>query len=111
MTYPNANVRVCRFRRAMEEQRRVILKQILSDGASERLNNIRLVKPEKARQVETYVINSAQSGRLAGKVTDDQLKELLTQMADQTSKQTKVTISRRRRAFDDDDDDDDDDDF
>ncbi len=92
----------------MEEQRRLILKQILSDEASERLSNIRLVKPEKARQVEGLVINAAQSGRMSGKLSDEELKDLLLKVSEQTQRQTKVTIARRRRAFDDDDDDDDD---
>ena len=85
-----------------------MLKQILSDEASERLNNVRLVKPDKATQVESYVINLAQSGRLTGRLSGDQLKDLLHQVAEQTGTETKVTISRRRRAFDDEDDDDED---
>lgn len=89
----------------------MILKQVLTNEASERLSNVKLVKPERARQVESYVINAAQSGRLQGKVGEEQLKDLLQQVTQQTQQQTKVTISRRRRAFDDDDDDLDDDDF
>ena len=86
----------------------MMLKQILSSEASERLNNVKLVKPEKARQVESYIIEAAKSGRLGEKVTEDQVKELLQQVSKQTEKRTKVTISRRRRAFEEDDDDDDD---
>lgn len=93
----------------MEEQRRLMLKQILSDAAGERLSNIRLVKPDKARQVEMLVINAARQGKLGGKVEDEQLKELLAQVSEQTQRRTKVTISRRKSVFDDDDDDDDDD--
>ncbi len=93
----------------MEEQRRLMLKQLLSDPAAERVANIRLVKPEKARQVEMLVINAARAGRLRGKVSDDQLKDLLSQVSEQTERRTKVTISRRRSNFDEDDDDDDDD--
>ena len=94
----------------MEEQRRVLLKQILSDEASERLNNIRLVKADKARQVEMFVLNAARTGQIQGKVSDEQLKDLLTQVSQKTETRTKVTF-RRRRMFDDDDDDDDDDDW
>jgi len=86
-----------------------MLKQILSDEAGERVANIRLVKPDKARQVEMMVINAARAGRLRGKVSDEQLKELLSQVSEQTERRTKVTISRRRSNFDDEDDDDDDD--
>lgn len=86
----------------------MILKQIFTTEASERLSNVALVKPEKARQVENYVINAAQTGSLTGKVTEDQLKDLLSQVTAQSQKQTKVTISRRRQAFDSDDSEDDD---
>lgn len=88
----------------MEEQRRLMLKQILSDEAGERLANIRLVKPEKARQVEGLIINAARSGRLSEKLSDVRLKELLSQVSEQTERRSKVTISRRRSAFDEDDD-------
>lgn len=88
-----------------------MLKQILTSEASERLANVALVKPEKAHQVENYVINAAQTGSLSGKITEDQLKDLLTQVTAQTKKETKVTIARRRQVFDSDDDDIDDDDF
>jgi len=93
----------------MEEQRRLMLKQILSDQAGERLANIRLVKPEKARQVEGLIINAARTGRLSEKLNDVRLKELLAQVSEQTERRSKVTISRRRSAFDEDDDLDDED--
>jgi programmed cell death protein 5 len=93
--------------RAQEEQRRLILKQVLTTEASERLANVSLVKPDKARQVENYLIKSAQGGQLGGKVSEDQLKDLLSQVTAQTQQKTKVTISRRRHNFDDDNDDDD----
>lgn len=87
-----------------------MLNQILSPEAREKLSNIRLVKPERAKQVESYLINAAQSRQLGGKVTEDQLKELLRNVTEQTQKRTTVTIKRRRQLFDDFDDDDDDDD-
>lgn len=87
-----------------------MLKQVLTPEASERLANVALVKQDKARQVENYLVNAAQTGKLGGKVTEDQLKDLLTQVTEQS--RPKVVITRRRNtAFDDDDDDDDDDDW
>lgn len=83
-----------------------MLKQLLSDEAGERLANIRLVKPDKARQVETLVLNAARSGRVGAKVSDAQLKELLSQVSEQTERRPTV-IRSRRSAFGDDDDDDD----
>jgi programmed cell death protein 5 len=93
-------------RRAQEERRRLILKQVLSSEAGERLSNVSLVKPDKARQVENYLINAAQTGQLGGKVTEDQLKDILAQVTAQTQQKTKVTITRRQSCLDDDDDDD-----
>lgn len=85
-----------------------MLKQILTNEAREKLANIRLVKPERAEQVENYIINAAQSGRLAGAVTEEQIKDLLRNVIEQTQKQTKVTVVRRRPLYDDDEDDDED---
>jgi DNA-binding TFAR19-related protein (PDSD5 family) len=86
----------------------MILKQVMLPAAAERLATVSLVKPEKARAVEDYIIDAAQTGKLPGKVSEEQLKDLLVQVTAQTQKATKVTITRRRHAFDSDDDDDDD---
>lgn len=94
---------------AMQEQRRIMLKQILSNEAREKLSNIRLVKPDRAEQVENYIINAAQTGQLGGKVSEEQLKELLRNVTEKEQSKNKVTIMRRRPLFDDDEDDDDDD--
>ncbi|KAI0563434.1 Double-stranded DNA-binding protein [Gracilaria domingensis] len=94
---------------AQQEQRRIILNQIMTSDAREKLANIRLVKPERAQQVETYLINSAQGGQLRGKINEEQVKDILRSLTEQTQKRTKVTIMRRKPVFDEDDDDDDDD--
>mmetsp|Transcript_2836 Transcript_2836/g.4963 ORF Transcript_2836/g.4963 Transcript_2836/m.4963 type:complete len:122 (-) Transcript_2836:655-1020(-) len=89
-----------------EEQKRVILKAILSHEASERLANIRVVKPDKARQIEAALLQMYQTGRLSGKVSEDMLKQMLDQF-NQSSKQSKVTIARRK-GFDSDEEEEDD---
>lgn len=93
----------------MQEQRRLMLKQVLSNEAREKLSNIRLVKPERAEQVENYILSAAQSGQLSGKVSEEQFKDLLRNVTEKEQGKNKVTIMRRRPLFDDDDDDDDDD--
>lgn len=95
----------------MQEQRRVMLKQVLTPDAREKLANIRLVKPDRAEKVENYVLGAAQSGQLGGKVTEEQLKDLLRNVTEKEQSKNKVTIMRRRPLYDDEDDDDDDDDF
>ncbi|KNA25940.1 hypothetical protein SOVF_001900 [Spinacia oleracea] len=86
-----------------EERRQMMLAQILSSEARERLSRIALVKPEKARGVEDVILRAAQMGQIVEKVSEDKLISLLEQINTQTTKQTKVTIQRRRSVLDDDD--------
>ena len=62
-------------------QIQMILMQILEPEARERLNTIKLTKPEFAAAIEQQLILLAQSGRLRQKITDAQFKELLRQLA------------------------------
>ena len=64
----------------VEEERKDVLKRIMTDEARERLARIRLVKPEFAQQIENQLISLAQSGRLRSKVDDETLKRLLQQL-------------------------------
>ncbi|CAD6332979.1 unnamed protein product [Miscanthus lutarioriparius] len=86
-----------------EERRQMMLAQILSSEARERLSRIALVKPDKARGVEDVLLRAAQTGGISEKVSEERLISLLEQINTQTSKQTKVTIQRRRSVLDDDD--------
>jgi programmed cell death protein 5 len=74
----------------LEAQKKQILSQILTSEARERLSNLKLTKPELVSQIEMQLIQSAQSGSLRGKVTDDQLKVLLSQIAGQ-KREIKIT--------------------
>ena len=53
--------------------------------------------------VEDILINNARMGRLQGRLSEADLKDILERVNEQTKKETKVTITRR--AFDDDDED------
>ena len=64
-----------------KQQIQMILMQVLEPDARERLNTIKLTKPEFAGAVEQQLIQLAQSGRLQKKISDSQLKELLRQLA------------------------------
>ena len=90
-------------KREAEERRQMMLSQILSAEARERLARIALVKPEKAKGVEDVILRAAQMGQIAEKVTEERLITLLEQINSQTAKQTKVTIQRRRSVLEDDD--------
>ena len=64
-----------------KSQIQMLLMQVLEADARERLNTIKLTKPDFAASVEQQLVALAQSGRLKNKITDAQLKELLRQLA------------------------------
>jgi len=66
--------------RQIESQIRVVLMEILEPEARERLNTIKLTRPEFAKAVEQQLVVLAQSGRVRQRITDDQLKALLTRL-------------------------------
>ena len=74
----------------LEAQKKQILGQIMTPEARNRLANLKLTKPELVNQIELQLIQSAQSGSLRGKVTDEQLKVLLRQIAGQ-KREIKIT--------------------
>ncbi|CAN6824572.1 unnamed protein product [Brassica oleracea] len=79
-------------KREADERRQMMLSQILSSQARERIARIALVKPEKARGVEDVILRAAQMGQIVEKVSEERLITLLEQINSQTTKQTKVTF-------------------
>ncbi|MFX0094663.1 MAG: DNA-binding protein [Candidatus Hodarchaeota archaeon] len=62
-------------------QRRAILAQILTDKARERLSNIHVVNPQYAIQLENQLIQLYSTRQLRDKITDEQLRAMLQQLA------------------------------
>ncbi|KAK0723959.1 PDCD5-related protein [Apiosordaria backusii] len=89
---------------AEAETRKSILNQILHPEAADRLGRIRLVKEQRATDVENRLITLAQTGQLRQKVTEEQLKELLNAVAD-TEKEEKIVVARRKGWEEEEDDD------
>ncbi|XP_068117654.1 programmed cell death protein 5 isoform X1 [Hyperolius riggenbachi] len=79
-----------------DEMRNNILSQVLSQAARARLNNLALVKPEKAKAVENYLIQMARFGQLGGKLSEEGLIEILEKVSQQTEKKTTVKFNRRK---------------
>lgn len=65
----------------LEAMKKTILVRILSKDAYERLGRIRLVKSEMAGQLELYLVQLYQSGKISNVITDEQLKGILDQIS------------------------------
>ena len=81
MSYPNSdNENNLSQEKDTEQnaQKEIILRQIISSEARNRLNNVRMVKPDLANLVENYLLNLAAQGKIPGQISDEQLKQILS---------------------------------
>jgi programmed cell death protein 5 len=76
----------------VEQQKQMILRQILSPEAKSRLSRIKLTYPEFATSVEEQLILLAQSGKIQKIITDDDLKMILNKIQ---PKKHEISIQRR----------------
>jgi len=77
-----------------DEQKKAVLRQILTTEARERLGRIKVARPDVAENIENQLILLAQSGQLKNKINDEQLRELLSKLIPQ-----KRDIKIRRRGL------------
>ncbi len=77
--------------KAIEQQKKLLLQQILTPDARSRLTTIKMAKPEFAAKVEALLIQLAQAGQITQKITDAQLKEILRRV---TEKRRDIKIRR-----------------
>ncbi len=63
-----------------EAKKASILRQVLTPEARERLNTLKMAKPELVASVEAQLVALAQSGRIQAKIDDARLKALLLQL-------------------------------
>jgi len=76
-----------------EANKQAVLRKILTPEARARLQNVKLVRPDFASQVELQIIQVAQTGRVPLPITDELLKRLLAELQ---SQQAKRDINIRR---------------
>jgi programmed cell death protein 5 len=60
-----------------EEQKKMVLRGILTNDARQRLGRIKVARPDVAQAIENQLIMFAQSGQLKNKIDDKQLQMLL----------------------------------
>ncbi|MHC3439162.1 DNA-binding protein [Natrialbaceae archaeon A-gly3] len=75
-----------------EAQKKALLRQHLTDDARQRLNTVKMSKPQFGEQVERQVLALAKSGRIQGKIDDEKMKQLLSEL-----KPEKKSFDIRRR--------------
>lgn len=110
-------------KQAVEEQKQMILEQAMDREALARLSRIKMVKPQKAAQVENAIVAQAMSGNLPGRISEAKLIEILERKERATAIAQRgsgsgagsggggggIQIQRKRYNMDSDDDEDDDD--
>jgi len=67
-------------RQQAEAQKKAVLRQHLTDDARKRLNTVKMSKPEVGEKVEQQLVALAQSGRVQGKIDDEKMKQLLSEL-------------------------------
>jgi len=85
------NVEQVEQARQIEEMKKHLLGKILDKNAFERLGRIRVANPQLATQVEMYLLQMFQAGKLQEIVTDSKLREVLTIL----SENKEISIKRR----------------
>ena len=71
-----------------ESKKYLVMRKILSPEGRQRLENIRMVRPQYAEQVELQLIQLYQSGRLRGAIPlpDKEFKKILEQLSSMEKK-------------------------
>jgi programmed cell death protein 5 len=67
-------------RQQAEAQKKAVLRQNLTEGARQRLNSVKMSRPEFGEQVEQQIVALAQSGRIQGKIDEEKMKQLLKEL-------------------------------
>lgn len=63
-----------------EQQKKAVAQRLMTPGAYERLMNVRVSNFALYSQLLDFIFASAQQNRVAGKVTEEQLREILARL-------------------------------
>lgn len=85
-----------RRRAEAEALKQEILRRILTPKARERLSNVRLVRPELAEFVENQLVTLAQTGRLNRQIDDEELKEILADLASKLTREYRFKFQEKK---------------
>jgi len=78
MAYYNNNERA--KEEEIRQMRERALRILLTPEARQRLNNLKMVRPELVSNVEDYIIAMGSQGRINRALTDEELKKILLQI-------------------------------
>jgi programmed cell death protein 5 len=76
----------------LDAQKQLVLRQVLTPEARERLGRLKTARPDVAANVEQQLIMLASSGRLEGKIDDEMMRQILARLVPE---KREIKIERR----------------
>ncbi len=85
------------LRKRLEAQRmiRMVMSEILTEKAMERLDNVSLVYPDLAEKAKALIIQLVQAGKLKPPVGEEEVKRILAALYAERSKGGKIEFKRK----------------
>ncbi|EEQ36501.1 hypothetical protein EJF18_10632 [Clavispora lusitaniae] len=84
-----------------QEEKFSVLAQVLEPSARERLARVRIVRPERADQVEQYLVKMLSMGSITRKLGEADIVELLDSLSRDEKKSSQIVFERRDDSDDD----------
>ena len=64
----------------VEQQKRMLIKRLLTPEAYERLMNVRIANHELYSQLVDMLLSMSQQGRIGAAITEDQIRQILSKL-------------------------------